>query len=57
MAVDRRRGGRAAGGLGVGGILVVVGILVAVFWSLWLGIVIAAIGLIAFGGFVSGKWY
>jgi hypothetical protein len=57
MAVDRRRGGRFAGGVGVGGVLVVVGILIAVFWSLILGIVVAAIGLIAFGGFVSGKWY
>jgi hypothetical protein len=30
---------------------------VTVVWSLWLGIVIAAIGLVAFGGFVRGKWY
>jgi hypothetical protein len=57
MAVDRRKGGRFAGGIGVGGILVIVGIVVAVFWSLVLGIIIALVGLIAFGGFVSGKWY
>ena len=33
------------------------GIVVALFWSLILGIIIALIGLIAFGGFVRGKWY
>ena len=45
------------GGLGLGGILVIIGIIVALVWSLWLGIIIALIGLIAFGGFVRGKWY
>jgi hypothetical protein len=57
MAVDRNRRGGAVGGIGIGGILVIVGIVVGVVWSLWLGIVIAAIGLVAFGGFVRGKWY
>jgi hypothetical protein len=56
MAVDRgRRGG--IGGISIGGILVIVGIIVALFWSLILGIIIALIGLVAFGGFVKGKWY
>ena len=50
-----RRG--AAGGIGIGGILVIVGIVVAIFWSLLLGIIIALIGLVAFGGFARGKWY
>jgi len=45
------------GGVGLGGILVIVGILVAFFWSLILGIIIAVVGLVAFGGFVKGKWY
>ena len=57
MAVDRGRGGGLAGGIGLGGILVIVGIIVALFWSLVLGVIIALIGLIAFGGFVRGKWY
>jgi hypothetical protein len=48
---------RAFGGIGLGGLLVIIGIVVAIFWSLWLGIVIALVGLIAFGGFVRGKWY
>jgi hypothetical protein len=57
MAVDGRRGGSVAGGIGVGGILVIAGILIAVFWSTILGIIIALVGLVAFGGFVRGKWY
>ena len=56
MAIDRRgRGG--IGGISVGGILVIVGIVVAIIWSFLLGLIIALIGLIAFGGFVRGKWY
>jgi hypothetical protein len=57
MAMDRRRGGRFAGGIGVGGVLVVVGVVIALLWSLVLGIIIALVGLVAFGGFVSGRWY
>jgi hypothetical protein len=49
-----RRGSR---GISLGGILVIIGIVVAIFWSLLLGLIIALIGLIAFGGFVRGKWY
>jgi hypothetical protein len=56
MAVNRSgRGG--VGGVSLGGVLVIVGIVVAIVWSLLLGIIIALIGLIAFGGFVRGKWY
>jgi hypothetical protein len=45
------------GGLSLGGILVIIGLIVAIFWSLWLGIIIAVIGLVAFGGFARGRWY
>ena len=45
------------GGIGLGGILVIVGILLAIFWSVWIGIIIALVGLLAFGGFAKGKWY
>jgi hypothetical protein len=57
MAVDRggRRGG--IGGISLGGILVILGIIVALIWSLWIGIILILIGLIAFGGFVRGRWY
>jgi hypothetical protein len=56
MAVDRGRGG-GVGGISLGGILVLVGIIVLIFWSFWLGLIIALIGLIAFGGFARGRWY
>jgi hypothetical protein len=56
MAVDRgRRGG--VGGISLGGILVIIGIIVALIWSLWIGLILILIGLIAFGGFVRGRWY
>jgi hypothetical protein len=45
------------GGIGLGGGLVIAGIVIAVVWSLWLGVVIGVIGLVAFGGFAKGKWY
>lgn len=51
------RSGGNIGGIGLGGILVIVGIIVALVWSVLLGVVIALVGLIAFGGFAKGKWY
>ena len=45
------------GGISLGGILVIAGILIAIFWSILLGVIVALVGLIAFGGFVRGKWY
>jgi hypothetical protein len=44
-------------GIGIGGILVILGIILAIVWSFWIGLIIALIGLIAFGGFVRGRWY
>ncbi len=51
------RGDRRFGGITIGGILVIVGIVVALVWSVALGVIIAIIGLVAFGGFARGKWY
>ena len=45
------------GGITLGGIIVIIGIIVLIFWSLIIGIIIILIGLIAFGGFARGKWY
>ena len=45
------------GGLSIGGVIVIIGIIVAIFYSLLWGIVIALIGLLAFGGFARGRWY
>ena len=52
-----QRGDRRIGGITIGGVLVIVGIVVALFWSIVIGIIIALVGLIAFGGFARGKWY
>lgn len=48
---------RGALGIGLGGILVIVGIVVMLVWSILLGLIIVLIGLIAFGGFARGRWY
>jgi hypothetical protein len=48
---------RRVGGISLGGIIVIVGIVIAIAWSLVLGLIIAEVGLAAFGGYVRGKWY
>ena len=58
MSTPERRGGAGGiGGISLGGILVIVGIVVMLVWSVLLGLVIVLIGLIAFGGFARGRWY
>jgi hypothetical protein len=52
---DRGRG--LLRGIGLGGILVILGIILALTWSVWVGLILVLIGLVAFGGFVKGKWY
>ena len=47
----------AGAGIGLGGILVILGIVLAIVWSLWIGVIVALVGLVAFGGFARGKWY
>ena len=42
--------------MGVGAILVVVGLVVAIARSLVLGLILIVLGL-AFGGFRRGRWY
>jgi hypothetical protein len=44
-------------GISTGGILVIVGIVIGIFWSWILGLIVALVGLIAFGGFARGRWY
>lgn len=56
MARTEKRYG-PAGGLTLGGIFVILGIIVLLVWSIWLGLIIALLGLVVFGGFVRGKWY
>jgi hypothetical protein len=55
MASDSRKGG--IGGISLGGILVIIGIVLMFVVSFWLGLIVALVGLIAFGGFARGRWY
>jgi hypothetical protein len=41
----------------LGGIIVIVGIVVMLVWSIIVGVIIVLIGLIAFGGFARGRWF
>ncbi len=46
------------GGISLGGIVTIVGVLLAIFvdpW--WIGVIVALIGLVALGGFARGRWY
>jgi hypothetical protein len=54
--MSAQRSGNSAG-IGLGGILVIAGIVIAIVWSLVIGIIVALVGLVAFGGFARGKWY
>ena len=49
-ATDARAG---SAGLDLGGILVITGIVIAMVWSVWVRIIIALAGLVAFA---KGKW-
>jgi hypothetical protein len=42
--------------MGLGAILAIIGIVVVIFWSVWLGIVLIILGLLL-GGFRRGSWY
>jgi hypothetical protein len=55
VAGPDNRGGIA--GISLGGIIVIVGIVLMIVWSFWIGLIIVLVGLIAFGGFARGKWY
>lgn len=56
MATPERRSS-GIGGISLGGILVIIGIVLMIVWSFWIGLIIVLIGLIAFGGFARGRWY
>lgn len=44
-------------GISFGGILIIIGIVLMFVWAFWPGLIIALIGLIAFGGFARDRWY
>jgi hypothetical protein len=49
--------GSGIGGISLGGILVIIGIVLMLVWSFWIGLILVLVGLIAFGGFARGRWY
>jgi hypothetical protein len=53
MAEREDRGGIA--GISLGGIIVIVGIVLMIVWSFWIGLIVTLVGLIAFGGFARGR--
>jgi hypothetical protein len=57
MVVGRRPERSCMAGISLGGIIVILGIILAIVWSPLWGIIIALIGLLAFGGFARGRWY
>jgi hypothetical protein len=58
MATDTpQRSGGSVAGLSLGGIIVIIGIVLAIAVSFWLGLIVVLVGLIAFGGFARGRWY
>jgi len=56
MSTPERRYGPGAG-ITMGGLVVIVGILILLFWSWVIGVIVILIGLVAFGGFARGRWY
>jgi hypothetical protein len=57
MARNSSESGQGGIGLTLGGAIVIIGIVIAIFWSILWGIIVALIGLLAFGGFARGRWY
>ena len=55
MAAPEDRGKLA--GIWLGGVLVIIGIVVAIAWSLVVGVIIVLIGVVAFGAFSRGRGY
>jgi hypothetical protein len=42
--------------VGIGAVLVIVGIVILIAYSVWLGLLLIILGLL-FGGFRRGRWY
>jgi hypothetical protein len=48
---------RKVGGIALGGIVAVVGLIIALWFSLLIGVILIVVGLVPMGGFAKGKWY
>jgi hypothetical protein len=54
---NNAKGTSDVAGISIGGLIVILGIILIFVWSFWWGLIIALIGLLAFGGFARGRWY
>jgi hypothetical protein len=43
--------------LSVAGIVVIIGLLTMTSWSLWIGVIVVIVGLLAFGAIERALWY
>jgi hypothetical protein len=57
MRADANAKSGSLAGISLGGIVVIVGVVLMIVSSFWLGLIVTLVGLIAFGGFAKDKWY
>jgi hypothetical protein len=53
MAAEPRGGG--VGGFSVGGILMVLGLILMIAWSLLIGLIVTLVGVVLFAGFIHSR--
>jgi hypothetical protein len=54
--VHTRENRRLARGLSAGSIAVFLGIFLMIVWTLWVGLFVIVLGVLAFEGFARGRW-
>ncbi len=54
MDTEPRRGG--VGGVSVGGVLMVLGLILMIFSSFWIGLIVTLVGVVFVGGFFPSRW-
>jgi hypothetical protein len=42
--------------MGIGAVLIIIGIVLLIVYSVWVGLILIILGLL-FGGFRRGRWY
>lgn len=48
---------KQVGGIALGGIVAVAGLIIALWFSVLIGVILIIVGLVPMGGFAKGKWY
>lgn len=52
---EERSAERGYGGMALGGIIIILGLILTFVWSLWIGLIVALVGLVAFSRHAWGK--